>query len=423
MQSCLIYTRLPPVHPLAKNSVILPRVGSILRLLLLYTLSIAKSIVMVTKYYIELRYNSYCIVSLSKMLLLVIMWSHLVGAQSNGDVRVVQNPNDTFIMIKDEIWGRLEMYLNGEWGTLCIEGRYPGLGFNSYVADAACRQLGYRFSWSKISKASDCIDLIPLASNSTTIHIGLRKLDCDKNTDGVFSHILNCFDLSANHEIYSTCTHDDDIIIGCSDWRLEGYDTELFLNSEALNSPYRRDHLESSKSFLATRVVLYLGDGVTYAVLNLTRMLPILLVFNWATLVLSRITPHLLIVAKIVYTDIWLDGVTCGDNPYRCLDACFCYPQTLTAVPCDLNNVIALTCTFDVAKQYSVPPGSRDLCEDGVKTYCAHPNTPTPKLKSNFIIVSAVLSIIIVLLCLVVVGLMVMMWNRRGRAQYQTINQ
>ena len=33
-------------------------------------------------------------------------------------------------------------------------------------------------------------------------------------------------------------------------------------------------------------------------VLNLTRMLPILLVFNWATLVLSRITLHLLIIAK-----------------------------------------------------------------------------------------------------------------------------
>ena len=221
MNAIMPYTRLPPVHPLAKNSVILPRVGSILRLLLLYTLSVAKSIVMVTKYYAELRCNSYCIIGLSKMLLLVIMWSHLVGAQSNGDVRIVQNPNDTFIMIKDEIWGRLEMYLNGEWGTLCIKGRYPGLGFNSYVADAACRQLGYRYSWSKISKASDCIDLIPLASNSTPIHIGFLKEDCDKTTDGVFSHILRCFDLrilSADHDTESShCTHDDDVIIECSD--------------------------------------------------------------------------------------------------------------------------------------------------------------------------------------------------------------
>ena len=355
------------------------------------------------------------------MLLLVIMWSQLVEPQSNGDVRIIPSPNDTFII--DSSWGRLEMYLNGEWGTLCIKGRYPGLGFNSYVADAACRQLGYRFSWSKISKASDCIDLIPLASNST-IHIGLRKLDCDKYTDGVFSHILNCFDLSANHEIYSTCTHDDDVIIGCSDWRYEGYDTELFLNSEALNSPYRSSGVLEIFSSHQSGAISWGWSNIcgTKFDQNAANTACIQLGYTGA---LSYYTTSANRSKDRVYTDIRLDGVTCGDNAYSCLDSCFCYPQTLTAVPCDLNNVIALTCTFDLAKQDSVPPGSRDLCEDGVKIYCAHPDTPSPELvpKSHFIIVSAVLSTIIVLLCLVVVGLMVMMWKRRGRAQYQTINQ
>ena len=55
--------------------------------------------------------------------------------------------------------------------------------------------------------------------------------------------------------------------------------------------------------------MLYLRDGVTCAVLNLTRMLPILLVFNWATLVLSRITQHLLIVAKTVRECILISGL------------------------------------------------------------------------------------------------------------------
>ena len=83
-------------------------------------------------------------------------------------------------------------------------------------------------------------------ANSTPIHIGFLMDDCDKTTDGVFSHILRCFDLrilSADHDTESIhCTHDDDVIIVCAfdlDWPWEGYDTELFLNSEALNSPYR----------------------------------------------------------------------------------------------------------------------------------------------------------------------------------------
>jgi hypothetical protein len=66
------------------------------------------------------------------------------------------------------------------------------------------------------------------------------------------------------------------------------------------------------------------------------------------------------------------------------------------------------------------------MCEEDQKTYCAPDTTrPTKEIPLiNFIIVSAVLSIAIVLLSLVVVGLMVTMctWNRRGRAQYQTIN-
>jgi hypothetical protein len=87
----------------------------------------------------------------------------LVGAQSNGDVRIILNPNDTF-----KEWGRLEVYINGEWGTFCVN------GFSSYSADAACRQLGYQDSLTnKVSKASDYTNDISLASNSTPIHTGL----------------------------------------------------------------------------------------------------------------------------------------------------------------------------------------------------------------------------------------------------------
>ena len=64
-----------------------------------------------------------------------------------------------------ETTGRLEIYLDGEWGTFCAN------GFNTFVGDAACRQLGYDGSEGKISRASDFVDYVPLASNSTPIHL------------------------------------------------------------------------------------------------------------------------------------------------------------------------------------------------------------------------------------------------------------
>ena len=356
---------------------------------------------MVAKY-TELRHN-YCIIGLSKMLLLVIMWSQSVGAQSNGDVRIVQNR---------------------EWGTFCVKnvGRYPGLGFDSYSADAACRQLGYQDSLrDKVSKASDYIDVVPLASNSTPIHTG--HSECGKTTDGGFSHVLRCFYLDTDHDMDSTCTHDDDVIIECSIFDLNEYDTELFLNSEALNSTYPSSGiLEIYSSYSSQSGAAFWGwsniCGTKFDQ-NAANTACIQLGYTGA---LSYYTTSANRSRERFYTDIWLDGVTCGENAYSCLDICFCYPQTLTAVPCDLNNVIALTCTFDLAKRDAVYPGRRDMCEESWKTYCT-PDTPIKEISlKKFIIVSAVLSTIIVLLSLVVVGLMVMMWKRRGRAQYQTIN-
>ena len=339
-----------------------------------------------------------------------------------GDVRIVPSPNHT--SIKDR--GRLEVYLNGEWGTFYIKNvdGYSDIGFNSYAADAACRQLGYQDSWT-VSKASDSIDDIPLASNSTPIHTG--RSVC---TDGGFSHVLRCFYLDTDRDIMdsaldSACTHDDDVIIKCSilDLHWDGYDTELILNSEALNSTYPSSGiLEIFSSYSSQSGAGFWGwsniCGTKFDQ-NAANTACIQLGYTGA---LSYYTTSANRSRERIYTDIWLDGVTCGENDYYiCLDSYFCYPQTLAAVPCNLNNVIASTCTFDLAKQYA-PFGDRDFCEKEQKTFCAL-DMPSPGIPTtSFIIVSAVLSTVIVLLSLVVVGLMVMMWNRRGRAQYQTVN-
>ena len=159
------------------------------------------------------------------------------------------------------------------------------------------------------------------------------------------------------------------------------HDTQLFLNSEAFNFTYQSSGVLEIYSIVSARVVNLRGGGI-YMALNLTRMLLTQLANSWATLVLSH-TLHL----PVVYSrdaDIWLDGVTYGDYAYSCLDNCFCYPQSLTAVQCDPGNVIALTCTFNLIKRNTTYPGSRWLCEEVKKqtNFCA-PDTPGPESKKK----------------------------------------
>ena len=356
--------------------------------------------------YTELRCSF--VAGLSKTLLIVIVLSHcqrLVAAQSNGDVRIRgMRMNDTL----HKEWGRLELYLGGEWGTFCAA------GFDSFAADAACRQLGYRYSvGDEISKAIDYTEYLPLASNSTTIFAGISVCGTERSEGP--SHVLRCI----VPDLYGTgCTHDDDVIIFCS-VKADGYDMKLRLNSEAFNSTYQSSGVLEIYSNSLSRFWGWRNICGTKFDQNAADTACIQMGYTGAL----SYTTHANHSSKPGFTDIWLDGVTCGDKAYQCLDSCFCYPQTPTAVQCDSGNVIALTCTFDLAKRYTVDAGTRDWCEEENvwKSYCVTSTEPPITL----IVVSSVLSAIIVVLCLVVVGLTVMVCysycSRRGKARYQTV--
>ena len=58
----------------------------------------------------------------------------LVG-QMEGDLRVVNNFGEV-----NSQFGRLEIYRDGAWGTVCID------GFDFYEADIACKQLGFPYA-------------------------------------------------------------------------------------------------------------------------------------------------------------------------------------------------------------------------------------------------------------------------------------
>ena len=60
----------------------------------------------------------------------------MIISPETGDLRLVDG--------EAPYEGRLEIYVRGSWGTICVGGSETSVkGFNLLEADAACRQLGY----------------------------------------------------------------------------------------------------------------------------------------------------------------------------------------------------------------------------------------------------------------------------------------
>ena len=89
--------------------------------------------------------------------------------------------------------GRLEVYINGEWGTVCND------NWGSSDALVACRQLGY----SGVSSYH-----ISVPSGSSSQRIWLDHVECS----GSESKLINC-----NHRGYGvhSCSHSEDVGIRC----------------------------------------------------------------------------------------------------------------------------------------------------------------------------------------------------------------
>lgn len=350
---------------------------------------------------------------LAEMLLLISLCSHKVGAQSNGDLRLIE-PKQPGSYRNPK--GRLEIYLNGTWGTFCAN------QFDSTAADIACRQMGYLEGFI-VSNATDNHDFqIPLATNSTPIHVGSTSC-CELNDNtGYILHILRCnVDLTV---IPPTCTHDNDVLLVCSFLKFveysETYDTQLFLNAQVLNSTY------SSSGVLE----IYSKDFPLW-------------IWGWSNICGTKFDQNAANAAcrQLGYTGatsystnatrskdnkIWLDEVTCGDSFfYSCLDSCFCYPLSLTADQCNTGNVVALTCTFDLADadDYAFQGLS---CEVEQKHYCS-PDTTSPDISVTtqsstcVIILSTALPGVIVISAVMIAVLLVVNYRQRQR-QYLNID-
>ncbi|XP_063405982.1 deleted in malignant brain tumors 1 protein-like [Mytilus trossulus] len=100
-----------------------------------------------------------------------------------GDLRIISTTQENK--------GRLEIYHNGEWGTVCDD------GFENVDAAVACKQLGY------------CSGV---AVAPSAVHHGVATIWLDDvNCNGSESKLLNCPSNDGNHN----CQHTEDIGIHC----------------------------------------------------------------------------------------------------------------------------------------------------------------------------------------------------------------
>lgn len=57
---------------------------------------------------------------------------------TDGAIRLVKSPFINYTSFAGGSGGRLEIFLNGRWGTVCLTE-----GIDQTAADLVCRQLGY----------------------------------------------------------------------------------------------------------------------------------------------------------------------------------------------------------------------------------------------------------------------------------------
>ena len=86
--------------------------------------------------------------------------------------------------------GRLEVYYNGEWGTVCHS------GFDRLDGDIACRQLGYNGSAAVYTHGGG------------TDRVWLSGLDCE--------HFRTSLDQCDHSGWLSGCPHDNDVGLICA---------------------------------------------------------------------------------------------------------------------------------------------------------------------------------------------------------------
>ncbi|XP_065884217.1 scavenger receptor cysteine-rich type 1 protein M130-like isoform X2 [Dysidea avara] len=230
------------------------------------------------------------------------------------------------------LWGRLEIYHDGIWGTICDE------QFTINEAEVACRQMGLGYSVNVRTK--------PLQRHGladSTVHF---IFSCN----GSESHLLNCEQIQITNT--SHCSHKDDVEIICSGFKPLPYSGEVrlvggtFLSEGQveiyLNGQWGRVCSENISSVEANVICRHLGydSAVSWDVGS-----------NYSSL--NNIS-----VPEIGSSIVWVNDVMCNGSEV-CLGSCL---SSIPSSPLELcSNEVRVRCSHSSQSFPSV--GNKSLCE------------------------------------------------------------
>ena len=128
--------------------------------------------------------------------------------------RIWNNPYSGQIRLQGGIYssyGRLEVYCNGRWGTVCDD------SFGSTDARVACRQLGYSDYYTytgnllvkPIKLEKFIIHVIIYSAGSSSQPIWLDRVSCSSS----YSCLASCESCPSSE--YHDCSHSEDVALGC----------------------------------------------------------------------------------------------------------------------------------------------------------------------------------------------------------------
>ena len=327
---------------------------------------------------------------LSAFLLLSLSLSaSLASAQSNGDVRLVGG-SKTYE-------GRLEIFLEGQWGTFCGADTSK---FSKGAAMAACRQLGYldTSTYGSVNELN-----LPGADSGTPMHVG-SATGCDYGAREL--HILRC-DVS-QHVDSSECSQETAIGVVCED-------ATFWVPSHTYNTIVRTSSSE------------YTSFGVLEIFINNT----------WGNICGTEFNQEAADSAcrQMGYTNaasyrtnshssqgtVWLDGVTCDSaTSCDCLNRCFTAPSS--PAKCNSGDFVYVECTFELSLKDSATTGSKDVCsEEGVCSGPGGGGSVATAVVAGIIVGVFFLVVLVLVVCTVALCLLMPSCLRRQRRSYKVI--
>ena len=246
----------------------------------------------------------------------------MCNSQTEGDLRLVNLTDHIDYMFYST--GRLEIFWNGKWSTLCR--------LNRASARVACNQMGYFSEFGPpcpYYAAPDYTkDLVSKASDDVPIGISFTECGTDYRQNSAL-HLLRCSYIKP--QFITECSHENDTIIECVPLSVDHayYNTQVRLASDHYPSSGTLEiHINSTWGNVCnTKFNQQAADSVCRQ-----------MGYTNALAFSSTKTKSAAVV--------WLDGVECGSESCECLNRCFKTPHTHAT--CSRGEYVTINCTFDV---------------------------------------------------------------------------